>query len=52
MTGNRKLVVALVAVILVALRPEAGVSIAAIAVAFFGAHTIADSKWAKPNAAP
>lgn len=48
MIGYRKLLVALGAMLAAALQPGAAPSIAAIAVGFFGAHTIADSKWAKP----
>ena len=46
--GGRKFVVALFGMAVVGLNPAAGVSIAAIAVAFFGAHAVADSKFAKP----
>lgn len=46
--GGRKFLVALAAILCATLKPTAGVSVAAIAVAFFGAHAVADSKLAKP----
>ena len=42
--ASRKFVVALVAILASSIKPEAGVSVAAIAVAFFGAHAAADWK--------
>lgn len=46
--GKRKLIVALGAILAAALAPASAVSIAAIAVAFFGAHAVADSRFARP----
>lgn len=46
--GWRKVLVALIAIAAVALKPAAGTAIASIAIAFLGAHAVADSKLAKP----
>jgi hypothetical protein len=48
--GKRKLIVALGAILAAAFAPASAVSIAAIAVAFFGAHAVQDYSW-KPNVA-
>ena len=50
--ASRKFIVALIAIAASVVRPDAGTSIAAIAVAFFGAHAAADWKNGVPKVAP
>lgn len=45
---SRKFLVALAAMACCVWSPPAGPFISAIAIAFLGAHAVADSKWAKP----
>jgi hypothetical protein len=45
--GSRKFIVALVAIGVAAWKPSSATPIASIAIAFFAAHAVADSKLAK-----